>query len=126
FAFAADNSVPARSHTAVQLPSGWTGAIDLTLRFSSALAGTVKFNVDKACSVAGVAPGETPAFSNVEAITFSVTDTNAHVAGISGLSLPSCNPGDMLFLRLQRDNTTAGNAPSTARLLGAKVAIRHQ
>lgn len=108
------------------LPSDWTGAIDVKLKwFAAATASSVAWNVATAC----VADAETddPAFNTASAVVDAAkgTTNQTNDATITGLTATGCAAGELLHLRVSRDVADAGDAMTgDARLIGIEVTLR--
>ena len=121
----ADGSNLSMQRTVV-LPSDWTGAIDVKLKwFTAATTGSVVWQVATAC----VADGETddPSFNAASTVADAAKGVanQTNDATITGVTATGCAAGELLHLKVFRDAAHASDdLAATARLIGIEVKIR--
>lgn len=110
----------------ITLPTGWTGAVDLALKWrSAAIAGSVVWQIQTIC----VADAETfdPAFNTASTVVDATKGTTLQLndASITGITTTGCAVGEEMFFKLTRDPAHASdNLGDTAELIGLEWTIR--
>lgn len=109
-----------------QLPSTWTGAVDLRVAHFAADSGSgsVRYSIRTACMRNG--SSVTPSYNSAQTMDSGVTLNTYSTALLSSLTATGCQAGDMMTISLSRDNTIGGNFSGAAALTSMTVAVRHQ
>jgi hypothetical protein len=112
--------------TSLLLPTDWTGAIDLTVLWRSAVtSGAVVWQVQTAC----VAVGESvdPAWNTAQTIIDTAQGTTllVNTAALASVTTTGCAAGEWLFLKVFRDPAHASDTlGATASLLATEWVYR--
>jgi hypothetical protein len=122
------DSEVSQMQTHFALPSDWTGAIDLKLKWQSAAHDPALHVVWQAATVC-VADGEVndAAWNTASTVSSHAKDTTLQTndAAIAGLTATGCAAGEMLHLKVFRDPTNAGDdLAAAAELIGVEVTTR--
>ena len=93
------------------LPNAWTG--NLTLRFRQTSdqggTGTIGWSVQTAC--VGDTSSVTTTFNAAQSLSFGLV-TNQWKFGSLALTTTGCSAGNLMYIKLTRDNTVSGNFAS--------------
>lgn len=120
-----DNATP-NLQNGFLLPSDWTGAIDLTLVWtSSATSGNVSFQLKTTCVAVGEAID--PAYNATQQITDAAQGTanRMNTATLTGVTTTGCAAGEMFYFMVTRDGTNgADTLGATANLLSVDFTYR--
>lgn len=108
------------------IPSDWTGAIDVRLKwFTSATSGDVVWQLSTIC----VADAETndPAFNTASTVTDTAKGTTLQTndAAITSLTTTGCAGGELMHIKISRDSAHASDTlAATANLIGIEIKYR--
>jgi hypothetical protein len=110
-----------------QLPSTWTGAIDLTIWWkTTTTTGDVNFQVSTAC----VADAETedPSFNTAQNVTDTAKGTTNQMNTVTqtNLTTTGCAAGEMFFLQIKRNRTNASDTLGAAAARFRKVLVKYR
>ncbi len=110
---------------AIWLPTGWTGNIDLTIRYVTTAAsptGNVEWDVSTVCRATG--ESWDAAFNAIQTITDAVGSQNQpNDATQSAITTTGCAAGEDLFIQVSRDGTSDTNNDA-ALMLSAMLTLR--
>ena len=109
----------------VELPSTWTGAVDLQLvLFDNSGSGVTKWDVSTACWQAGSAPGS---WSAAQSMTGSISGSQTRqTVTFAGVPTSSCVAGDTLLLKIERDGAHASDTYTDYAEVYKYVVIRRR
>lgn len=109
----------------MRLPSDWTGAVDLTLRYVSTAAsptGNVEWDIQTVCRAAGETWDGT--YNAAQTITDAQTTQNVlNDATQSSVTMTGCSASEDWTLKVSRDGTN-DSSNDIANLLGAMITLR--
>jgi hypothetical protein len=120
-----DDTAARTMQTWFNLPSGWTGNVDVDITWLVTAGGganTVKFTVAAACSASGATFD--PAFNTANTITSGTVGANnaINITSQTALTMTGCAAGNILHIKFGRDNTDTSTA--TVRVLNVAFTIR--
>jgi hypothetical protein len=120
-----DDTAARTMQTWFNLPSGWTGNVDVDITWLVTAGGganTVKFTVATACSASGATFD--PAFNTANTITSGTVGANnaINITSQTALTMTGCAAGNILHIKFGRDNTDTSTA--TVRVLNVAFTIR--
>lgn len=122
----ADGASSLSAQRVFRLPSDWTGALDVSLRWStSATSGNVVWQVATACATDGAT--DDPAFNTANTVTDAAkaVANQLNDATISSLTTTGCAAGSTLHLKVFRDPANASDTlAATASLTSVTVTYR--
>lgn len=109
-----------------QLSPTQTGNVGLTLYTINTQGATgvnIGFNISHYCA-SGNGSSATPAFTNVQTLSFSVLGGGVFSANsIPAVNLTGCSPGSLMFIKVARDSTSA--YPYPYELVGLVLTESH-
>jgi hypothetical protein len=126
-----DASTDESAQFKIKLPSGWTGAIDVTFRwFAAATTGSVGWCA-QLVRVPDAATGD-PAFpaqaaGNCVSDAVKGTTLQQNDAAKTGVTCTSCAAGDLVYVRISRDadgGAVTDDMAGDARLIGVEITTR--
>jgi hypothetical protein len=120
-----DDTAARTMQTWFNLPSGWTGNVDVDITWLVTAGGganTVKFTVATACSASGATFD--PAFNTANTITSGTVGANnaINITSQTALTMTGCAAGNILHIKFGRDNTDTSTA--IVRVLNVAFTIR--
>jgi hypothetical protein len=108
------------------LPAGWTGAIDLNIRWqSAATTGSVVWGFQTIC--VAVAETADPAFNTAQTVTDAAQGTANRLndASITTVTVTGCAADEQFFFKLYRDaDNGSDDMTGDARLISMRLALR--
>lgn len=119
----ADGALALSAQTHLMLSAEWSGTIGVKFKWlTSAITGNVVWQIQSIC----VANAETadPAFNTASTVTDAALGTTLQTndAAIASLTITGCAAGELMFLKVTRDPTTAADTlAATARLMGIEL-----
>lgn len=120
------DSGTASMHKNLMLPSDWTGAVDVTIKWlSPQTTGSAVWQVATACVADGEA--EYPSWNTASTVTDATKGSANYLndATITGVTTTGCAAGELMFVRLLRDPThVSDDLTYAAYVVGMEITIR--
>lgn len=122
----ADGGNSLSSQMTLQLPSDWSGSVDVKfVWFSATTTGAVVWQIATSCSAAGVT--DDTAFNTANTVTSNAAGSANQLTmpTISAITTTGCTAGSVLHLKVFRDPTNGSDTMAgTARLIGTELTWR--